>query len=505
MNDELAQASARVACALLVQRCMHAVRWGAPLYNKGALHECISVYELAAHACVNHPQNIPPSVITRLESALSESLKQSCASRKAWLLRHGLDDAIKVAVAIANANVSPPPAPRGDAESEGGKVRHRDSWSSSGEADARGEASTVGWDAGSRQRRHKRSPRPPSPPDVCHLLRLPHDLATILLSDMPALALGRLASTCSSLRALVHTHTATIIERVAPALVEGMAPHAEAGATFYARWLRTLHARELVQARVPRNANGRRFWDEWPRMMAAEEVRLNRGPEAVVDLRAFMRGGARSVARLLLTHQHGVRWMLDAGWTAADACATMLLLSCGAATLGHAVREGNADFAASVHAVCDALRARAAGVSTPAPYTYAAIEGRYGLAAADPQWQQLLGADATVGRAFVTCAPVLAGTHPTRMPDAECAGPLYRLASAPCELRRGAPLVCFLSEPPRCGGDALRTMLQVGPSAYALPPLSTVTLVATLAPGQWVHAGEVIQRRCLCVRVRTPY
>ena len=474
MNDELAQASARVACALLVQRCMHAVRWGAPLYNKGALHECISVYELAARACVNHPQNIPPSVITRLESALSESLKQSCASRKAWLLRRGLDDAIKVAVAIANANVSPPPAPRSDAEREGGgKVRHRDSWSSSGEADARVEASTVGWDAGSRQRRHKRSSRPPSPPDVCHLLRLPHDLAAILLSDMPALALGRLASTCSSLRALVHAHTATIVERVAPAWWRAWRhtrrpapPSTPVGSGPCTRG-------SLVQARVPRNANGRRFWDEWPRMMAAEEVRLNRGPEAVVDLRAFMRGGARSVARLLLTHQHGVRWMLDAGWTAADACATMLLLSCGAATLGHAVREGNADFAASVHAVCDALRARAAGVSTPAPYTYAAIEGRYGLAAADPQWQQLLGADATVGRAFVTCAPVLRGPArracPTRNAPGRCTA--SRAPRASCAAR--APLVCFLSEPPRCGGDALQTMLQV-PSAYALPPLSTV-------------------------------
>ena len=88
----------------------------------------------------------------------------------------------------------------------------------------------------------------------------------------------------------------------------------------------------------------------------------------------------------------------------------------------------------------------------------------------------------------------------------------YKIPNSRAELeaqkqgvRDSRRLVCFISEAPRSGGDVQRTVLQIGPAAYALPPLTTVTLVASLEPGQWSFEGEHVLRRCLCVRVRGPY
>ena len=69
----------------------------------------------------------------------------------------------------------------------------------------------------------------------------------------------------------------------------------------------------------------------------------------------------------------------------------MLLLACGSAAIGRSVRDRSAQFAASAHALTDALRQRALVVSTAAPPTYAAIEGMFGLASADEVgWGQVL-------------------------------------------------------------------------------------------------------------------
>ena len=61
----------------------------------------------------------------------------------------------------------------------------------------------------------------------------------------------------------------------------------------------------------------------------------------------------------------------------------MLLLACGSAAIGKAIRDRTTEFAASTHALADALRQRALTVSTAAPPTYASIEGTFGVAAAD--------------------------------------------------------------------------------------------------------------------------
>ena len=195
--------------------------------------------------------------------------------------------------------------------------------------------------------------------------------------------------------------------------------------------------------------------------------------------------------------------MIDAGWPVTHAAATMLLLACGSSAIGRSIRDKSSAYAASAHALCDALRQRALHVSTAAPPCYAAVEGLFGLAVADEGWRALLE-PLPAGHTFVARAPALACAHPTRVPGVRGSGPVHRLASSACELRDGATIVCFLSDY-RGAGDALRSLLQVGPHAYALPPLAEVTLVATLESGAWAHEGATVRRRCVCVRIRTPY
>ena len=282
-------ASARLGCALLVQCCMQAVRLGAPLYNAGALTECVALYQECAQACLAHRIGLPSSVIAPLEGALDEvshELVGDGLSRHAWVLRRALDRAIGAAVAIASASSpsSPPASP-------------------------------------------PRRLRSPPPTTSCHLLALPDDIAAMLLCHTAAASLGALSGTCRSLRAQVHSHASAAVARARPALVRSLG-----GDDYYpARWARALHAIELLEARVPSPPpRGRQWWDEWPRLRAAETVRAGGAP--VDDMRAFMEGGDRSVGAMLRRHAAGIRWMVDRGWTPSHAAAAMLLLSCGAET-----------------------------------------------------------------------------------------------------------------------------------------------------------------------------
>jgi len=197
--------------------------------------------------------------------------------------------------------------------------------------------------------------------------------------------------------------------------------------------------------------------------------------------------------------------MVDAGWTPTHSATAMLLLACGSGAIGRAIGQRSPAFAASTHALINALRHRAWSISTAAPPAYASIEGSFGLAAADPVWRELLSGEVRVGHKLTTSSPLQAALHPTRLPDPDSGGPVHRLVSAACELRMGGPLVCFLSE--RGGrGEALRTLLQTSPIGFALPPLATIKLVAIHEPGEW-HVGqrEPIWRRCFCVTVHVAY
>ena len=175
----------------------------------------------------------------------------------------------------------------------------------------------------------------------------------------------------------------------------------------------------------------RRWWDEWGAMRMAETA-LTTGQE--VDFRRFLRGGDHSIKAELRQYATGLTWMIDAGnvrgragvgvrvgagirgllhvpmfaqavakasplpallsltagfvlhstgWAPLHGSTAMLLLACGSAAIGRAIRDRTTEFAASAHALADALRQRALAVSTAAPHTYASIEGTFGVAAAD--------------------------------------------------------------------------------------------------------------------------
>jgi hypothetical protein len=466
MEDVLAGSSCRVACALLMQRCTHAVRTGAPLYNQGKVLQCVELYERTIHVCMQHAGMAPAPVIEMLHEALLESAENSqSASRRAWALRRGLDRAIHAAVEMGSSSRSPspptPPAAKAPAVAAMG-------WTS---ARANGSSSTA------------------PPTETCHLFALPDDLMASIVAHLYGRTIGGLALTCSVLYDRVASHAAAVVSASRHELASIVGAQARPAPL----WLRAHAATSELETRIgPRHAT-RPWWAEYVPLMTAESA----SHEQTVDVRTYMRGGHHSLSALLRRHARSLAWMVDAGWPPSHAAPVMVLCSCAAAAIGGAIRQRSPAYTASVHAVCEALRARAHAVSTAAPLTYAAIDGRYGLAAADPAWLALTSLHALPGTSIVTSSPLLASVHATQLPDPACSGPTQRLASAALgSLDAGSCLVVFVSEARRSVGDALRSLLQIAPEAYALPPHTTVTLLASFPPGAWCKQA---QRRCLCV------
>ena len=378
---------------------------------------------------------------------------------------------------------------------------------------------------------HRPRTRPDAPangmPGIS-LLELPEDVGQLVLSKCSARSLANLARTCRSMRLVCLKEGAARMRKCQPKLFRGMVSAADA----HPRWLRTLASLEALEAAVgPRPPlASRKWWDEWTELRMAEAAHTGQQP---INPTMFGPGGERSIKALLRQYAAGLSWMVDAGWAPLQASAVMLLLACGSAALGHSIRNKSDTFAASAHALFDALRQRAWGISTPAPPTFASIEGIFGLASADPAWCSLLANDVSIGHSFVTSAPIQACLHPSRLPtpdeaDFGAAGhgqgqqphgvgsngsatfsslssPLHRAASAACELRFGGPIVCFLSEVRDLQGDCLRTLIQTSPISYALPPLSRVTLVAMHGPGELHHCSNPLWRRTFCVTVSAEY
>ena len=218
--------------------------------------------------------------------------------------------------------------------------------------------------------------------------------------------------------------------------------------------------------------------------------------------------------------------------SAASLCGHAAACVAGSAALGHSIRNKSDTFAASAHALFDALRQRAWGISTPAPPTFASIEGIFGLASADPAWCSFSLTTSLSATPSSRAHPSRRASHPSRLPPDEAdfgaaghgqgqqphgvgsngsatfsslSSPLHRAASTACELRFGGPIVCFLSEVRDLQGDCLRTLVQTSPISYALPPLSRVTLVAMHGPGELHHCSNPLWRRTFCVTVSAEY
>ena len=472
-----ATSSTRLAAAQLVQRCALAIAIGAALYNRGATNECIEVYAQAMRTSLGCAET-PPDVSCAFQDALQSSQTFLSASRRAWSLRRALNEAILAAAQTAGASCPPPSA----------------------------SPTTTGWEHYQRVlkrpavRSYKESTSAcrlsEAQDELCYLLALPHEMSMCVLSQLPARVLARLACTCTSLHQRVHEHAVVAMRMLQPKLFQGTPA---AGEFQHPRWLHSLMSIELLTEAVgPPPADGRKWTHEWAAMRTAEALHTGQAPP---DARTFLPGGERSIKALLQKYAAGLSWMIDCGWSPVHASCTMLLLACGSSAIGASIRARSSEFAASAHALCDALRQRAWAISTPAPPTYASIEGQFGLATTDDVWAQLLAEDVRPGLTFLTSAPLQASVHPTRMPEAARQnGPMHRLASAACELRCGGPIVCFLS---RAGGnrEPLRTLIQTSPIGFALPPLVTVRLVSAHEPGAWQHGGNVMWRKCFCVHI----
>jgi transforming growth factor-beta-induced protein len=81
--------SAREATMDLIR---HAIRRGAPLYNHGQHESCAAIYEVTAKSLMHFAADeMPTSVRSSLSEAMSRAENEHDASRRAWILRHGLD------------------------------------------------------------------------------------------------------------------------------------------------------------------------------------------------------------------------------------------------------------------------------------------------------------------------------------------------------------------------------------------------------------------------------
>jgi len=70
----------------------HAIRRGVPLYNHGRHESCAAIYEVTAKALMHFASNdMPRAIRSGLREAMEKADHERDASRRAWILRHGLD------------------------------------------------------------------------------------------------------------------------------------------------------------------------------------------------------------------------------------------------------------------------------------------------------------------------------------------------------------------------------------------------------------------------------
>ena len=245
-------------------------------------------------------------------------------------------------------------------------------------------------------------------------------------------------------------------------------------------WPRALAALDAFQRKVGPKPE-RSWWQEWPQLRLAETKLAGSLCESD-DI--FKRGGGGSCAQALRKYSTCISWMVAAGWTTPHAVACLLLGAGGTEALGHALRSGSCQHAASAHALWEALAVRAAQLTLArpgwsAPPTYACLGGRFGLMASDPVWANLLLADAKPGMSFVTSSLVQATSEPISTCDGSGAlgfGVCVQGAAHAgfVHLTMGAEVVVFLSTSSSSAGH--NSLLLSSPQGYHLPPMARITL-----------------------------
>ena len=264
-------------------------------------------------------------------------------------------------------------------------------------------------------------------------------------------------------------------------------------------WPRALAAIDAFQRAVGPKPQ-RAWWQEWPQLRLAETKLA--GSQCESDT-IFQRGGDGSCAQALRKYSTCISWMVAAGWQTPHAAATLLLSAGGTEALGHAMRSGSCQHAASAHALREALAVRAAQLTLArpgwsAPPTYACLGGRFGLLASDPVWANLLVPDAKPGLSFTTSSLVQATSEPISSCDGSgdlgfgvCVQGVAHAGFV--HVTMGAEVVVFLSTSSSSVGH--NSLLLSSSQGYHLPPMARITLEDIEYPSMQTMATASPARR----------
>eukprot|EP00966_Prymnesium_polylepis_P077183 1788018-Prymnesium_polylepis.1 len=186
-------------------------------------------------------------------------------------------------------------------------------------------------------------------------------------------------------------------------------------------------------------------------------------------------GGVNSVKTIIKDLAAPIEARVKAGWPREQAEAYMLIAASINAPLAAAVRERSDRYAASTHAVCEALEAAARRQKEVAPLVFRNLTGEYGFATDDAAWEVLRQPGAKAGLAVVTSG-VVRGSAPAAkiFPDDQGFRVLVNTGGKNTFKLVDSDVVCIRSAPKDAGGH--HSLVHIGGRAYAMPPLATVTL-----------------------------
>lgn len=322
------------------------------------------------------------------------------------------------------------------------------------------------------------------------------DLLLLILENLSALALVRVATTqrrwrallCEAARrrALLRGEAVKQLVTAVP-IITGLPK---------AGWLRALTCVEALEASV--GVRPDRCWRaEWE---------TSSGPDSTSDAEGIIAAPADDLASQIkssILSQPGAiernvckfAWALELrelAWPREHAQALALLYTWGNQAISRSVRQRSPLLTASTWIVCEALAqayARQMGASRP-HLVYANLHGRGGLIADDPRWKALLAPHVARGTSFSTSAIAMTASEMTRR------GVVW---SGQPTAAAGAGVACF--KPRLAAFGSRRSLVDVGSGRFALPPFACVTVHAVEEAGEWrLGKDEGEGSRTLCRR-----
>lgn len=373
-----------------------------------------------------------------------------------------------------------------------------------------------------------------APEEVLTIRALPAELQQAVLLVLSAFApdLGLASGCCTSWRSTAREIATGCLSE----LLHQSRPWAACEAP-----VRALYSAQQLAARVGVWPTAQSWRDEWPalRLAQARHLAAVKGRDSVGVLEEKMRamGGLDEVRRFFsrggvgwidaeaeASYASSLRWKEDHGWPADRALEVSLLASRCPGALARAIVEGRPEFAASCWTLCAALWERswltpssaAPAVAVPAR-CYAALDGDFGLASADPAWEALRSPNAQPGLTLRTSGfPVLMEANARSFPNGRGFHmPITTHASVQYE-PIDSDVVCF--HPARtatpCDAPPLlvstlepTALIATDEAIWRLPPFVKITLLGVQAAGAWCahvddqSTAEPIDRRCFDVAV----